>query len=96
MGIVAGLCSREGRPESYTMADIFRLRGLRTLFSPPSKAEILGIVLPLRFPKWSIVFECLSRLLRCRAKLERNRKLHAVNLLLSVTVEHFGLRLPEN
>lgn len=63
MGIFASSVAGR-RPESCTTADIFRSRGLRTLFSPPSKAEILGSAPSSRFPKWSIVFECLSCLSR--------------------------------
>lgn len=89
------------RPESSTTADIFRLReSLRTLFSPPSKAEILGSAPSSRFPKWSIVFGCLSCFSRRVGRVARSTREIAyftASENLSVIVEHFGLelRLPE-
>lgn len=67
------------RPESCTTTDIFRLHGLGGHYSPRRrlKRKSWTGAPPTRFPKWSIVFGCLSCFSRRvgRVALERNREL---------------------
>lgn len=60
MGIFANLRWQRKGLKAARRRIYFACKSLRTLFSPPSKAEILGSAPSSRFPKWSIVFGCLS------------------------------------